>query len=242
MSPLLNEKANWDSLWSSGFTYGPIESWSTDLFLAIGQLLKDTSHPKILSAGCGRGLIDYWLIQVFGYHVTFLDYSKQCIQNLQKNLRSLNRSSYALSQSSIFHIPFPDNSFDLVWNEGVLEHFSKEEFSQSVSEMCRVSRKYVLIDVPNANCKPYVLAKEWLEEHKLWAYGYELPRKTLRPDFRKHHLRVLQETAIGNLQTIKNYIAMVPEKNRKEITRKLHKKDYTVFPHLLTIGEIKKVM
>lgn len=47
----LKSKANWDNLWAPGFQYGPIESWSTDLFLTISQLLKDTPSPRILSAG-----------------------------------------------------------------------------------------------------------------------------------------------------------------------------------------------
>ncbi len=235
----LKSKADWDNLWAPGFEYGPIESWSSDLFLTIGNLLKDTPNPRILSAGCGRGLIDYWLVKVFGYHVTFLDYSAQCVKNLKLNLKNLPDNSYEISHASIFDIPYDNASFDLVWNEGVLEHFSMAEYSKSLKEMARVSRKYVLVDVPNANCKPYVLAKTWLEKNNLWGYGHENPRKTLKQDFQKHGIKVISEKAIGNKQTIINYINMVPAKYQSKIIDKLQPNDYKIFPHLMTIGKVK---
>jgi ubiquinone/menaquinone biosynthesis C-methylase UbiE len=235
---MLKTKANWDSLWSAGFQYGPIESWSTDIFLALANLLKDIPNPKILSAGCGRGLIDYWLIQVFGYHVTLLDSSAQCIKNLRYNLKSVDPQLYNLSHASIFDIPYPDQTFDLVWNEGVLEHFSSSEYSIAIKEMSRVSKRYVVIDVPNANCKPYVLAKTWLEQNNLWGYGYEKPRKSLISDFKRHGLHVLSERSIGTRGTIENYIKMVPDEHQAKIRNKLKPTDYKIFPHLLTIGEI----
>ena len=230
--------ADWDSLWSPGFTYGPIESWSSDLFLEIAKLLQNTPHPKILSAGCGRGVIDYWLIKVFGFHITFLDYSEQCIKNLHKSLKDVNKNLYVISHASIMDIPFPDKTFDLVWNEGVLEHFSLREYNKALSEMTRVSKNWVLVDVPNANCKPYVLAKTWLEKHQLWGYGHENPRKTQKQDFRDHGLKEITERSIGNLQTIHNYLEMIPEEHRYKVVEKLLKMDYKTFPHLMTIGKV----
>lgn len=44
-------------------------------------------------------------------------------------------------------LPFPDGCVDLVYSLEVLEHIPQPE--RALHEMCRVSRRYVLISVPN---------------------------------------------------------------------------------------------
>ena len=44
-------------------------------------------------------------------------------------------------------LPFPESSFDLVWNFNVINRYIKAEIM--VNEMCRISRKFVLLCVPN---------------------------------------------------------------------------------------------
>jgi len=176
-------------------------------------------------------------MQTFGWRVELLDYSRQCIANLKKSLKRVDPSRYTLTHGSIFEIPRPDRSFDLVWNEGVLEHFSKEEFEKSLGEMVRTSRRFVLVDVPNANCKPYVLVKAWLESHGMWKWGFEDPKRSLRADLERLGLTVRYERSIGGRRTTDNYLAMVPDAARGEILAQLTPQDYEVYPHLLVVGE-----
>jgi len=42
---------------------------------------------------------------------------------------------------------FPDNSFDLVFSDGLLEHF--KDFSTIAKEFCRISKKWILLFQPN---------------------------------------------------------------------------------------------
>ena len=46
------------------------------------------------------------------------------------------------------NIPFKDDMFDLVLAADLLEHIKEEDFIQSVSELARVSKKYILINSP----------------------------------------------------------------------------------------------
>jgi len=215
-----------------------LDSWAKDIFITIAGLLKDVESPRILSAGCGRGLIDYWLVKALGYHVTLLDLSRKCIANLERAFGEFDKSKYALRHGSVLDMPYPDGAFDLVWNEGVLEHFSEQEYHSALAEMKRVSRKFVLIDVPNAACRPYMLSKQWLEEHGMWAWGYENPRASLKKDLEMAGMRVLSERPIGNETTIRNYINMVPAEHRSAILDQITKTDCEVFPHLLAVGEV----
>jgi len=234
---MIFKNANWDKLWSKKFTYGNLADWTVDIFLNISILLKNIENPRILSAGCGRGLIDYWLIKVFGFKTVLLDNSKKCIQNLKKAFRKVDKEKFEICNASIINIPYPDNSFDLVWNEGVLEHFKRDEYEKALKEMIRVSQKYILIDVPYAKSKPYIFAKKFLEENSLWDWGYEDPKVSLKEDLIANGVRVLKEECIGSIKTNRNYIDMIPFDKRDNILKELKKEDFNVFPHLLTIGE-----
>ena len=213
--------------------------WEVDIFINISLLLKDIENPQILSAGCGRGLIDYWLINVFGYKVVLLDNSIKCIKNLRRAFRKVSKDKFELRRASILDIPYPDNSFDLVWNEGVLEHFCKDDYERAINEMIRVSRKYILVDVPYAKSKPYVMAKKWLEENGLWAWGYEAPKVSLKDDLEANGVKILKEMPIGSVQTNINYINMINPDKREQVLKRLTEEDFKVFPHLLVIGEKK---
>ncbi len=50
---------------------------------------------------------------------------------------------------SINQIPFTDNTFDLVAAFEVLEHLPYSDFDQSIRELFRVSKKWVLISLPH---------------------------------------------------------------------------------------------
>lgn len=90
----------------------------------------------ILDAGCGNGLITNELAR--DYEVTALDPSPVALQYVQ----------CPKVCASIDTIPFPDNSFDLVCCNEVLEHLDDPTLKKGISEIKRVSKKYLIIGVP----------------------------------------------------------------------------------------------
>jgi ubiquinone/menaquinone biosynthesis C-methylase UbiE len=236
---MIYKKANWDKIWARKFAYGYLKDWAADIFVNIHGLLKYIENPQILSAGCGRGLIDYWLINVFGYEIVLLDNSFKCIKNLKKAFGKVKKDKFDLCYASILAIPYPDNRFDLVWNSGVLEHFHKEDYKKAIKEVVRISQKYILIVVPYAKSKPYMVAKKWLEENGLWVWGYEDPKVSLKEDLEACSVEILKEIMIGSAQTNRNYIDMIPSDKREQILKELTPDDFETFPHLMVIGQKK---
>ncbi|GAW29465.1 glycosyltransferase [Carboxydocella sp. ULO1] len=137
----------------------------------------------LLEVGSGSGEISAALAQN-GYECTLLDASDVAL-NLSKLLFENNNCKGNFVKGDLFNLPFPDESFDIVWNSGVLEHFDDVEIVAALREMRRVSRKFVVVAVPNASCVFYRLAKWYLESQDKWEYGKETPKSSLKKLFRQ---------------------------------------------------------
>lgn len=87
---------------------------------------------KLLHAGCGSGKVDTDIVN--NYKVTALDISYPAL----KIYDSVNQHKSELVQASIFEMPFADNTFDGLYNLGVLEHFTSEEIDLVLQECRRV--------------------------------------------------------------------------------------------------------
>lgn len=228
--------ASWRLIWKRSKKFSldtPLVAWERDLFLVIGQRVGTTNGP-VLSAGCGRAKIEYWLARVLGVEVHLLDSASHCLSLVRKAFEKIPHFRYC---ESILDMSFDDDTFVVVENEGVLEHFDRQDLHQALREMARVSEKWVIVDVPYAGSRPYMLAKEWLEKKGKWSFGYEDPRMSLQDEFKDVGLRVVEERLIGNRQTNKNYVNMIDDPEaRQEVLSKLTEKDFDVYPHLLTVG------
>jgi SAM-dependent methyltransferase len=93
---------------------------------------------QILDLGAGRGRIANALKER-GHRVVALDFS----------LAGLQQCEALKVQSSVAHLPFRTSTYDLVICSEVLEHLTPELRTATLREMDRVSRRYILITVPN---------------------------------------------------------------------------------------------
>ncbi|MFA5129330.1 MAG: class I SAM-dependent methyltransferase [Patescibacteria group bacterium] len=56
-------------------------------------------------------------------------------------------------------LPFPEQSFDVIYSLGLFEHFEPEEQRQLLSEQARVAKKMILIEVPTKS--PHMRSIMW---------------------------------------------------------------------------------
>lgn len=92
-------------------------------------------RSEILHAGCGSGRVDEDISQTMS--ITALDISKKALEIYSK----INKSKCKIMLGSIFDIPAVDNTFDGIYNLGVMEHFTLKEIHKILLEFNRVLKK-----------------------------------------------------------------------------------------------------
>ncbi len=105
-----------------------------------------------------------------------LDIDKNILNNAIHNFEIYGAKIVSATVGSVDNLNmFPDNYFDLVFNEGVLEHHSIDVV-KAVKEMLRVSKKYVVISIPDGDNLIYRIKKFIKRKLGIWEwdkYGYE---------------------------------------------------------------------
>jgi SAM-dependent methyltransferase len=101
---------------------------SKRLFSELGCAPSDLDDKNILEVGSGAGRFSRVILQKTSAHLYSVDYSDAVTANY-KNNSQIAPNRFHLFQASIYEMPFPDNSFDMVFCFGVLQHTPNFEMS-----------------------------------------------------------------------------------------------------------------
>jgi dolichol-phosphate mannosyltransferase len=158
LDPTLVDPQGWDSYWSGanprktgddsprnetayeGTTYDLIAGVyrrmiiKRNLTRAIQRVFP--AGAVLLHAGCGSGQVDTDLQATM--RITALDISPGALRLYARN----NPQAAGIRHGSIFHLPFPAGTFDGIYNLGVMEHFTRDEIAQILTEFGRVLRPH----------------------------------------------------------------------------------------------------
>jgi len=139
----------------------------------IENSLGNLKGMKILEVGSGSGQVSAYLASK-GACVYLVDISKKSLR-FSKNFFKFRKLPVCLYKQDAFKMKFKDESFDCVWNSGVLEHYDDEHKLTMLKEMWRLVKKggKLIICVPNSFDLFFLLAKYILKLRKKWAFGYE---------------------------------------------------------------------
>jgi len=139
-----NVYKKFDDRWCGFEKHNPV---SRIVFYAMDrQVLKvllTISRGSILDIGCGIGR-SLTKFRRLGFSVVGIDNSPSSIEACSKKGLKPGKDVFKMDASAI---GFRDSSFDVVFSEGLLEHF--ENYDPFVREMVRVSGKYILLIQPN---------------------------------------------------------------------------------------------
>lgn len=125
----------------------------------------DSGAKRILEVGAGTGTMSVFLSQL-GLQVTTLDNDPKILE-IAHTVKKRFSGSNQIVKGDAFGLPFADNSFDLVFHQGLLEHFSNEKIHQLLSEQLRVA-PIVILSVPNSYYPKRDLGDERLMNKTTW--------------------------------------------------------------------------
>lgn len=116
-------------------------------FKNFSHLIDSVEYSKVYEAGCGEGFISQY---VYNKNKDTKEMLQVYASDISENVIKKARKAYPYIQfyvNSIYDIKENNNSFDLAIASEVLEHLDEPE--KALSEVFRISKKYILISVPN---------------------------------------------------------------------------------------------
>jgi len=206
----------------------------------------------ILEGGCGLGqYLAYY--SMFGRRVIGLDFAQQALRNLHKRQSHLD-----LCGGDVSELPFADETFDLYYSGGVVEHFEGGA-EKSLREAHRVLKKsgVLLLSVPYYNplrrilspfkkaewrkiAKPEIDRREIFAGKKFFQYAYH-PNE-FEKMLAEANLRVLEKQGYAVLWGL-NEIPLfnkILNKNGKSEVSKLSAKKINKEIKAVDVGKIIK--
>ena len=130
------EEANYTH-WTRGSIENQIQLAFRNHWQLFSELIsKDgaSTGDKVLEIGCGRGSLSCYFSDA-GYDCTLLDLSENAI-DLAKEIFKKNNLKANFIVGDANNLDLKDNSFDVIYSIGLLEHF--DDVEQTLSEQIRV--------------------------------------------------------------------------------------------------------
>lgn len=160
----------------------------------LANMLAITSvkEKRILEVGAGMGGDSIYLAKK-GASVTVLDFTKEALALIEGNARKAGVEIRTV-QTDAQKIPFLDNSFDIIFHQGLLEHFKNPQ--ELLEEQKRVLKPggFLLVDVPQ-RYTTYTIKKHLLMLAGKWFAGWE------------------REFSISELENLLRHVGLTPIKS-----------------------------
>ena len=160
-------KQHWQSYWKTPDHQPPVVH---EEMLSELQHITNIKGKKILEVGAGMGGDSVRLAE-FGASVTAVDYTQESLDEIDEFAKKHNVSVDTV-RGDARELPFKDEVFDIVFHQGLLEHF--KDPSVILSEHVRVLKKrgYLVVDVPQA-FTTYTIKKKIAIARGAWFAGWE---------------------------------------------------------------------
>lgn len=116
--------------------------------LFIDKVIRYANNGKVIETGCGTGLMAGYL-QKKGLDVTAIDLSKKVLdyaKEIAKQSSVIEPCKY--SQGDILNLKYKENTFEVSYSNGVLEHFNDDEIIETLKQQMYIS-KYVIFGIPS---------------------------------------------------------------------------------------------
>ncbi len=166
----VSTKQNWETFWEEKSNLEEVYANSDRIRKNLLQLMP-LNGKYVLEVGAGTGRDSFYMAQD-GAKIVCLDYSMNSLKIIRKALPDPEIISAVGGDA--FRLPFPDGTFDVVFHQGLLEHFRETEALNLLKENVRVLKQggLIIVDVPQ-RWHIYTIIKHILIALNSWFAGWE---------------------------------------------------------------------
>ncbi|MDZ7374434.1 MAG: class I SAM-dependent methyltransferase [candidate division KSB1 bacterium] len=162
-------RTHWDAFWSGKRPVEEIYETGDRIVRALTQVV-DPRGKWVLEVGAGSGRDSVRLARL-GARAVALDYSTNSVRTV-KRLADAEGVKVWVVRADALRLPFRRGTFDVVFHQGLLEHFRDPiPLLQANVEVLRAGG-YLVVDVPQ-KYHPYTLVKHLLMKMGRWFAGWE---------------------------------------------------------------------
>jgi ubiquinone/menaquinone biosynthesis C-methylase UbiE len=124
--------------------------WKIYVLVLKKLLQNDSNIINLLDAGCGMGNFTLELANHNKFkNIVGIDFLIETINLALENKKQFEKITFL--QGDLVKMPFCEKSFDVTFCLNVLHHIHKEDFNNVLRELARVTDKFLVIEIRNAN-------------------------------------------------------------------------------------------
>jgi len=196
------------------------------------------SFESIIDVGCGEGYLLHQINERYNKKEIYgLDLTSGRIAATKRNIPSAK-----LLRGNIYKLPFPNNSFDVVVCSELIEHLTN--YKDAIKELLRISKKSVIITVPNEQELVKVMCPKCKTKHYYDGHVNQFSEDKLNNIFRaKNECNITSLRKFHTIYTYNKLTLKLPKFLRlllDQAAHKLHKKITFLKPNYLLITVEKK--
>lgn len=163
---------------------------------------------RTIELGCELGVTSLLLNDAF--NKTLLDLNPLAIDLTKKAHQKLDKHATFIV-ADMFETPFEDETFDIVFNAGVIEHFNQSDRTKALQEYARILKKdgIMIVAFPNHYSLPYRMAYMIRTLLRKWPYPSEYKLFDLCDEIRASNMH-LQERRTLSKKTLFRWLNFSP--------------------------------
>lgn len=144
----------------------------------IGRFIQP--GDAVLELGAGTGKLSLHLASHFNADVVTVDFDQEAVNYQVKILKMFEASlggrvNVIIKHADLFDLPYKPERFDVVFSEGVVEHWTDEKRQRCINVHAHLAKRSVMIITTNGHDPKAVGKASSVKQHYLGMEAYERP-------------------------------------------------------------------